>query len=110
MKDQQARRCQLRRSDGCEFMGIPLGILWHQHQPYYKDLATGDYILPWVRLHGIKDYYGMARLLAEFPGVRCAINLVPSMLIQLQDYTDHGATDPFLSRTRMPADGLSAED
>lgn len=91
-------------------MNIPFALLWHQHQPYYKDLAGGDYILPWVRLHGIKDYYGMARLLAEFPGVRCAINLVPSMLVQLEDYVSGGATDPFLRRTRMPADSLAGED
>jgi len=91
-------------------MGIPFALLWHQHQPYYKDLAGGDYILPWVRLHGIKDYYGMARLLWEFPGVRCGINLVPSMLVQLEDYVSGGATDPFLRRTQMPADGLGGED
>ena len=38
-------------------------LLWHQHQPYYKNLVTGEYRLPWVRLHGLKDYYGMVRLL-----------------------------------------------
>ena len=42
-------------------------ILWHQHQPYYKDLVTGEYRLPWVRLHALKDYYGMVKLLDEFP-------------------------------------------
>jgi alpha-amylase/alpha-mannosidase (GH57 family) len=91
-------------------MSIPFALVWHQHQPYYKDLATSDYILPWVRLHGIKDYYGMARLLADFPGVRCSINLVPSMLVQLDDYVRNGAADPFLRRTRMAADSLAEED
>ena len=42
-------------------------ILWHQHQPFYKDLVTGEYRLPWVRLHALKDYYGMVKLLDEFP-------------------------------------------
>ncbi|HYF50834.1 MAG TPA: glycoside hydrolase family 57 protein [Planctomycetota bacterium] len=91
-------------------MPIPLAIIWHQHQPYYKDLASGEMVLPWVRLHGIKDYYGMARLISEFPGVRCTINLVPSMLSQLVDYVEKDATDPFLRRTVIPADGLSVED
>ena len=91
-------------------MTIPLAIIWHQHQPYYKDLTSGEITLPWVRLHGIKDYYGMAKLLSEFPGVRCTINLVPSMLSQLQDYVEKDATDPFLRRTAMDADALSAED
>jgi alpha-amylase/alpha-mannosidase (GH57 family) len=91
-------------------MPIPLAIIWHQHQPYYKDLSTGELLLPWVRLHGIKDYYGMAKLIDEFPGVRCSINLVPSMLDQLLDYTERGATDPFLRSTEIPADALSAKD
>ncbi len=91
-------------------MPIPLAIIWHQHQPYYKDLASGEMVLPWVRLHGIKDYYGMARLLAEFPGTHCTINLVPSMLAQLVDYVEKDATDPFLRRTVASADSLSQED
>ncbi|MCY3021509.1 MAG: glycoside hydrolase family 57 protein [Planctomycetota bacterium] len=93
-----------------ELMPISLAILWHQHQPYYKDLSSGEMVLPWVRLHGVKDYYGMARLLKEFPDAHCTINLVPSMLAQLQDYVENGASDPFLRRTLIPADSLSGED
>ena len=44
-------------------------LLWHQHQPFYKDLVTGEYRLPWTRLHALKDYYGMVKLLDEFPNV-----------------------------------------
>src|SRR5271156_1644449 len=46
---------------------LRLIFLWHQHQPFYKDLVTGEYRLPWVRLHALKDYYGMVKLLDEFP-------------------------------------------
>jgi len=52
-----------------------VAILWHMHQPYYEDLATGEHILPWVRLHALKDYYGMVALLREFPDVRATFNL-----------------------------------
>ena len=52
-------------------------ILWHQHQPFYKDLVSGEYRLPWVRLHALKDYYGMVKLLDEFPNVHQTFNLVP---------------------------------
>src|SRR6266571_2475105 len=55
-------------------------ILWHQHQPFYKDLVTGEYRLPWVRLHALKDYYGMVKLLDEFPNVHQNFNLVPSLI------------------------------
>src|SRR5438105_5250913 len=66
--------------------------------------------MPWVRLHGVKDYYGMALHLLEFPEMRCTINLVPSLLIQLQAYTERGASDRFLDVARKPADGLSEAD
>jgi alpha-amylase/alpha-mannosidase (GH57 family) len=89
---------------------IALAFLWHQHQPYYPDDLTGDNPMPWVRLHGVKDYYGMALHLLEFPEMRCAINLVPSLLSQLQAYTERGATDRYLTVSRLSADGLSEDD
>ena len=75
-------------------------VLWHQHQPYYKDLVTGEYRLPWVRLHALKDYYGMVKLLEEFPGVHQTFNLVPSLIAQIQDYAAGNAQDPILASGR----------
>ena len=46
---------------------IYLCFLWHMHQPFYKDLISGEYKLPWTRLHALKDYYGMVKVLEEFP-------------------------------------------
>jgi alpha-amylase/alpha-mannosidase (GH57 family) len=89
---------------------ISLAFLWHQHQPYYPDDLTGENPMPWVRLHGVKDYYGMALHLQEFPEMRCTINLVPSLLVQLQAYVERGATDRFLQVSRIPADSLSESD
>jgi alpha-amylase/alpha-mannosidase (GH57 family) len=89
---------------------VALAFLWHQHQPYYPDDVGGENPMPWVRLHGVKDYYGMALHLLEFPEMRCTINLVPSLLIQIQGYTDLGATDKPLRIARIPADGLSEAD
>ncbi len=89
---------------------IALAFLWHQHQPYYPDDVAGENPMPWVRLHGVKDYCGMALHLLEFPEMRCTINLVPSLLVQLLAYTDHGASDRFLDVSRVPADGLSEAD
>jgi alpha-amylase/alpha-mannosidase (GH57 family) len=89
---------------------LALAFLWHQHQPYYPDDVAGNNPMPWVRLHGVKDYYGMAQHLLEFPEMACTINLVPSLLVQLQAYTERGATDQFLEASRKPADGLSEND
>jgi alpha-amylase/alpha-mannosidase (GH57 family) len=85
-------------------------ILWHQHQPYYKDLVTGDYRLPWVRLHGLKDYYGMVKLLDEFPNVHQTFNLVPSLMTQIQDYVDGTAHDPFFDVAAKPARDLTSDE
>ncbi len=85
-------------------------LLWHQHQPFYKDLVTGEYRLPWVRLHALKDYYGMVKLLDEFPKVHQNVNLVPSLMAQIQDYAAGTAQDPFLRVASKPAKELSEEE
>jgi alpha-amylase/alpha-mannosidase (GH57 family) len=85
-------------------------LLWHQHQPFYKDLVTGEYRLPWVRLHALKDYYGMVKLLDEFPNVHQNFNLVPSLITQIQDYVAGTAQDPFLQVAARPARDLSLEE
>src|ERR1700684_1781523 len=85
-------------------------LLWHQHQPFYKDLVTGEYRLPWVRLHGLKDYYGMVKVLDEFPHVHQNFNLVPSLMVQIQDYADGAASDPFLRVAAKPAKDLSPDE
>ncbi len=91
-------------------MAIRVLFLWHMHQPYYKDLVTGDYRLPWVRLHALKDYYGMVKLLDEFPGIHQTFNLVPSLLAQIEDYVSGGARDPWLDLVAKPARELSPEE
>src|ERR1041385_4403890 len=89
---------------------IALAFLWPQHQPYYPDDVTGENPMPWVRLHGVKDYLGMALHLAEVPKMRCTINLVPSLLVQLRAYTERGATDRFETAARISARDLSRDD
>src|SRR5215831_7804368 len=87
-----------------------VAILWHMHQPYYEDLLTREHILPWVRLHSLKDYYGMVALVREFPGVRMTFNLVPSLLVQLEAFATGRARDPYLESSLKPAAELTAAD
>src|SRR6267154_974474 len=86
---------------------LRLIFMWHQHQPFYKDLVSGEYRLPWVRLHALKDYYGMVKLLDEFPNVHQNFNIVPSLMVQIQDYVAGTAQDPFLRVAAKPAHELS---
>jgi alpha-amylase/alpha-mannosidase (GH57 family) len=90
--------------------GIHLLFLWHMHQPYYKDLVSGEYRLPWVRLHALKDYYGMVKLLDEFPGLHQTFNLVPCLIAQLQEYVAGSAQDPFLQIAAMPAEAMDLSE
>jgi len=87
-----------------------VAFLWHQHQPFYKDLVSGEYRLPWVRLHALKDYYGMVKLLEEFPRVHQTINLVPSLIWQIQDYVSRNASDPFYRVAAKPAAELTPDE
>jgi alpha-amylase/alpha-mannosidase (GH57 family) len=87
-----------------------VALLWHMHQPFYQDLVTGEHILPWVRLHALKDYWGMVAVLREFPGVKATFNLVPSMLVQLEAFARDEARDRHLEIGLKPADQLSDEE
>ncbi|HEY2013943.1 MAG TPA: glycoside hydrolase family 57 protein [Bryobacteraceae bacterium] len=89
---------------------IHLCFLWHMHQPFYKDLVSGEYKLPWTRMHALKDYYGMVRILEEFPKVRQTFNLVPSMMAQVAEYASGKAVDPFLAMALKPAESLTDQD
>lgn len=83
-----------------------LAFVWHMHQPFYKNLMTGRYLLPWVRLHAIKDYYDMAALIEDLPA-KLTFNLVPSLLAQLEDYSNGQASDDFLELSQKPAADLT---
>ncbi|MBV9074897.1 MAG: glycoside hydrolase, partial [Acidobacteria bacterium] len=89
---------------------IRLIFLWHMHQPFYKDLMTSEYRLPWVRMHALKDYYGMVKLLDEFPGVHQNFNLVPSLLVQIEEYVEGVARDPWQDVVRKRASDLTPHE
>ena len=87
-----------------------VAILWHMHQPFYEDLVTREHVLPWVRLHALKDYYGMVATAREFPDVRMTFNLVPSLLVQLEAFARNEARDRYLDVGLKPAEELTEAD
>ncbi|MCE9583930.1 MAG: glycoside hydrolase [Planctomycetes bacterium] len=86
-----------------------LALLWHQHQPCYVDLRRGEAAMPWVRLHGVKDYWGMPAILREFPGVKAHVNLVPGLILQVEAAAT-GTPDPWLRLAQIPAENLRPEE
>jgi len=87
-----------------------LAIIFHMHQPYYKDLLTQEAQMPWVRLHGIKDYLDMLKVLERYPKIQLTFNLVPSLLEQIEDYTQRNIKDKFWELSYRPAAELTAQD
>ncbi|MDG4811745.1 glycoside hydrolase family 57 protein [Hydrogenovibrio sp. 3SP14C1] len=65
---------------------IKLVLCWHMHQPHYRDGLNGEYRLPWVYLHAIKDYTDMAAHLENHPSAKVVVNFAPILLEQLDDY------------------------
>ncbi|MBI5805040.1 hypothetical protein HZA73_03240 [candidate division TA06 bacterium] len=89
---------------------LNVAFLWHMHQPCYRIPDSRVFRLPWVRLHGLKDYYDMLSNALKFPEIKVSFNLVPGLLEQLQDYTEGRATDQhFIVSQKQPSD-LSEEE
>jgi len=79
------------------------------HQPQYRDPATGCYLLPWTRLHALKDYWGMVKILEEFPGVHVTFNMVPSLVEQVEEYASGRFNEPWFDTVLCRADSLAEE-
>jgi alpha-amylase/alpha-mannosidase (GH57 family) len=80
------------------------------HQPFYKDLAEDAYTMPWVRLHSLKDYYGMVAVMRDFPSVHATFNMVPSLVLQIEDYARHKARESAYDVAFKPVSDVTAAD
>ncbi len=87
---------------------MALALLWHLHQPDYRDPRTGVPLMPWVRLHALRGYLDLLTETVE-SGVPWTINIVPSLWEQLLHYAG-GGSDPHLELTARPADALDAHE
>ncbi len=85
---------------------LKLVLLWHMHQPDYRDIERHEYALPWTYLHALKDYTDMVAHLERYPGVHAVVNFVPVLLEQLDDYATQIASgelrDPLLGLLAHP--------
>ncbi len=85
---------------------LNLAIVFHQHQPYYKNKLTGIYEMPWVRVHAMTEYVDSPGILGQNPGTKVTYNLVPSFIEQLVDYHRNETPDVHtdFARRTWPAD------
>lgn len=80
------------------------------HQPVYQLTPTGDYLMPWVRLHAVKDYLDMVLILEKFPKIKLNFNLVPVLLDSLIDYGENDLHDIHSRLTITDVEDLTADD
>ena len=81
---------------------INLAIIFHQHQPYYKNKVTNFYELPWVRTHALTEYVDSPGILSHYPGTKITYNIVPSLIEQLIDYNENETLDRHTDWSRRP--------
>jgi alpha-amylase/alpha-mannosidase (GH57 family) len=64
---------------------FPVVLLWHMHQPQYRDALSGVQVLPWTWLHAIKDYVDMAAHLEANPRAQAVVNFTPVLIEQIEE-------------------------
>lgn len=84
---------------------LRIAFLWHQHQPYYK--WEDSFILPWVRFHGVKDYFDLPALIEMFPNLKQTFNFAPSLMVQIEDYISGNTKDRVMILTEKKASLLN---
>ena len=87
---------------------LSLAIYWHMHQPVYE--LEGTYLMPWVRLHAVKDYLDMVLILEKFPKLKLNFNIVPALLDAILDYTENGYHDIHSELTVSDTENLTDEE
>jgi alpha-amylase/alpha-mannosidase (GH57 family) len=87
---------------------LKVAFLWHQHQPYYK--VDNEFVLPWVLLHGTKDYYDIPEVLYEFPNIKQTFNFAPSLNLQIEEYISGKTEDKIQKLTKILASELNFVD
>lgn len=89
---------------------IPLKVafLWHNHQPNYD--YDGEFILPWVRFHCIKDYLNLPNLTLKYRNIKQSFNFVPSLLEQIELLADGRMIDNIMKFTYPNPTDLSQDD
>lgn len=87
-----------------------VAFLWHMHQPDYRKAQTGETYLPWTRFHAIKDYYDMGALVEQAGDVHVTLNLVPSLIDQLEAYSSGRVNEIQTLMTLRDASTLDQEE
>ena len=89
---------------------LSIAFYWHMHQPVYQLTPNGDYLMPWVRLHAVKDYLDMALWAKKFENLKLNFNFVPVLIDSIIEYGEKEAHDIHSRMTISPTEKLNNED
>ena len=87
---------------------LSVAFYWHMHQPVYE--LGGVFLMPWARLHAVKDYLDMVNILEKYPRLKLNINIVPALLDELIQYTEQGFQDIHSSLTVSKVEDLAPSE
>ena len=77
------------------------------HQPVYE--IEGTYLMPWARLHAVKDYLDMILVLEKFPNLKLNFDVVPALMDTIVNYIN-GYHDIHSELTVSDTEKLSDEE
>lgn len=89
---------------------LSVAFVWHFHQPNYQTQPNGIRLMPWARLHAIKDYLDMALMLNKFPKLKLNFSIVPALIDAIEDYADREGHDIHSRLTVTPVEELTDDD
>jgi alpha-amylase/alpha-mannosidase (GH57 family) len=85
-----------------------LTFLWHLHQPAYCT-ADGMAHAPWAALHAGGSYATLTQAIIDAGGRGQVVNIVPTLIEQLEGYANGEIYDPVVEALIRPASELGEE-
>lgn len=89
---------------------LSIAFYWHMHQPVYQLSRNSGFLMPWVRLHAVKDYLDMVSWVKKFDNLKLNFNFVPVLLDSLINYGENNAHDIHSQITIKPIEDLNEDD
>lgn len=89
---------------------LSIAFYWHMHQPLYQLNPDSDFLMPWVRMHAIKDYLDMLLIINEFPKLKLNFNFVPILIDSILKYGENGFHDVHSKLSVSAIEDLTIDD
>ena len=80
------------------------------HQPVYQTQPDGIRLMPWARLHAVKDYQNMVQILEKHPNIKLNFNISPTLIDTLEDYSQKNCYDLYSKLAITPVKDLTDND